>query len=218
MYIPNPYFPNIPQLGNLILDYIFVEDGHPLLFVCKNNSKLYLCICRTTTPEQKWIMSEVNIGILLEMTKRKITIADAFRRANKISCIAKWSKANPNEQYNVFPTSELQDSDLPNSNLYLSEDDAEDAMDYVEGLILQETNKLIAQLQSTELHRIAPLKTQVIFNNSYPGASMFQPPQPVYYSTSQCLGNAIRYADLQQAKVSEGYNNMTDSLKIPVVA
>lgn len=33
---------------------------------------------------------------------------------------------------------ESEDSDLPNSNLYLNENDAEDAMDYVESLILKE--------------------------------------------------------------------------------
>ena len=47
MYIPSPYFKGIPQMGNLEMDNIFLENGYPVLFTCRNKDKIYLCICRT---------------------------------------------------------------------------------------------------------------------------------------------------------------------------
>lgn len=133
---PAPYFRNIPQLGNLTLDYIFVEDGYPILFTCRNGKKIYLCICRTVSPEQKWVISETSVEILGKMANREIPICEVFKSLCGRSCIARWSKDVPVEQYEVFPTSDLQWLDLPGENCYLCEDDAEDAVDYVEGLTL----------------------------------------------------------------------------------
>jgi hypothetical protein len=134
VYIPNPYFSNIPQLGNLELDYIFIDDGYPLLFTCRSGKSIYLCICRTLMPEQKWIISEVDIEVLRKMVKREIPICDAFMLHNTKSCVALWSKTNPIERYNVFPTADLQETDLPDNELFLDEGDADDAVDYVDGL------------------------------------------------------------------------------------
>lgn len=150
MYVPNPYFANIPQLGNLALDYIFVEDGYPILFTCKNENKIYLCLCRSLSPEQKWVISETNIDILRKMTNREISICEAFKRFNTKSCIALWSKANPVERYSVFSTCELQKTDLPDDMLFLDEDDVEDALDYVKALereaVLQATLEIDSKI------------------------------------------------------------------------
>ena len=43
MYIPSPYFKGIPQMGNLEMDNIFLENGYPVLFTCRNKDKIYLC-------------------------------------------------------------------------------------------------------------------------------------------------------------------------------
>ena len=134
MYIPNPYFANIPQLGNLSLDYIFVEDGYPILFTCKNGNKIYLCLCRSLNPVQKWVISEVSVNVLTQMANRSISISKAFKLLNMKSCIALWSKANPVEQYSVFSTADLNESDLPEDTLFLDEDDVDDALDYVRSL------------------------------------------------------------------------------------
>lgn len=134
MYIPNPYFSNVPQLGNLALDYVFIDDGYPILFTCRNEKSIYLCICRTLTPEQKWIISEVDIEVLKKMVNREIPICVAFKMLQKTSVIATWNKNNPKELYKVFPTANLLDSDLPRSSFYLHEDYADDGMDYVDGL------------------------------------------------------------------------------------
>lgn len=134
MYIPKPYFSNVPQFGNLDLDYIFMEDGIPMLFTCRSGSKIYLCVCRTLTPEQKWVISEISIEILDEMVEQKISINCAFKKFNRKSAIVKWHKGSAKEVCSVFPTVDLHDSDLPDPSLYLDEDDAADARCYIEGL------------------------------------------------------------------------------------
>ena len=42
MYIPTPYFRNVPKMGDLTLDNIFLDDGYPVLFTCTNEEKIYL--------------------------------------------------------------------------------------------------------------------------------------------------------------------------------
>lgn len=118
MHIPNPYFSNIPQLGNLTLDYIFVEDGYPILFTCRNGAKIYICLCRTLSPMQKWIISETSIAILKKLAQQDIPICDAFTQLGTKSCIAQWSKANPVEQYSVISTSDLSSDDLPDKDVF----------------------------------------------------------------------------------------------------
>ena len=71
MYIPNPYFKNVPQIGDMILDYVFVEDGYPILFTCISGDRLFLCLCRTLTPNQKWVISEINFSDLEKLIKKR---------------------------------------------------------------------------------------------------------------------------------------------------
>ncbi|MEE3438825.1 hypothetical protein [Ruminococcus sp.] len=133
MYIPNPYFENIPKMGNLIMDYIFLENDYPVLFTCKNqvNDNLYLCVCRTVIEKQKWIISEISIDTLEKFINDEITVHDAFKVDNKLSCIATWCKEKPKEEYNVIKSSTLLDKDLPNSDVFLEDDDP-DTLDYLE--------------------------------------------------------------------------------------
>ena len=78
MYIPNPYFSNVPYIGDLTLDYILMEDGYPVLFVCKSNEKYFLCVCRTLIPEQKWVVSEILFKDLVRLLQCDIDVYDAF--------------------------------------------------------------------------------------------------------------------------------------------
>lgn len=125
MYIPNPYFKNIPQMGDLILDYIFLENGYPVLFTCKNkkNNNLYLCVCRTVIGKQKWTISEISVKTLDDMINNRITIHDAFKTDKKYSCIAIWSKDSLAEDYTVIKSSKLLDFNLPDNDVYLDDDD-----------------------------------------------------------------------------------------------
>ena len=133
MYIPNPYFSNIPQMGDLILDYVFVEDGYPILFVCKADENYFLCICRTLRPEQKWVVSEILLDDLKKLIKGEIDIHDAFI-SNKRgrSCIVKWSASIIKEQYQVIPTLSLDLNEIPSKGIFLDEDETGNYLEQLE--------------------------------------------------------------------------------------
>lgn len=132
MYIPKPYFENIPHIGDLELDYIFYDNGYPILFTCKKDNLLYLCLCRTVVDEQKWIISEIDVEILEKLMKDEISIYDAFKAKGGRACIAIWSKENPIEEYMVLQSSQLSDEDLPENDLFL--DDEGESDEYLEML------------------------------------------------------------------------------------
>lgn len=132
MYIPKPYFENIPYIGDLELDYIFYDNGYPILFTCKKNDLLYLCLCRTVIDEQKWIISEIDIEILEKLMEDEISVYEAFKAKGGRACIATWSKEKPKEEYSVVHSSQLSDADLPSSDLFL--DDEGESSDYLEML------------------------------------------------------------------------------------
>lgn len=122
MYIPTPYFPNVPKMGDLFIDNIFLASDFPVLFCCKNGKRLFLCICRTVIEEQKWIVSEIDYFTLCEMIHNNISIHDAFKKGS-CSCIVTWKPTYKKEKYRLIKSCEISDADLPEKEIKL---DAED--------------------------------------------------------------------------------------------
>lgn len=138
MYIPNPYFKNIPKMGNLEMDHIFLENGYPVLFTCKNKNRIFLCICRTVIDVQKWVISEIDLQTLSNLINNVTSIYDAFKSGKNYACIVKWDKVNKQEEYEVLKCNMLSDSDLPKKKVFL--DDEGESLEYlnkVENRILQ---------------------------------------------------------------------------------
>lgn len=144
MYIPNPYFSNIPQMGDLILDYIFVEDGYPILFVCKSYERYFLCVCRTLIPAQKWIVSEILLDDLKKLLKGEIDIHDAFiSNKNGKSCIVKWRPTAIKVKYRVRPTSSLNLNEIPEKGIFLDEDEIGNYLEQLENRVsVEEENNV----------------------------------------------------------------------------
>lgn len=118
MYIPTPYFKNIPGIGDLEMDHIFLEDNYPILFICKNEEeKLYLCLCRTVVSEQKWLISEISLQTLEDLIYNNVSIYDAFKANNHIYIIH-WHKTNQ-YKYDIIPTANISDFDLPDKTIFL---------------------------------------------------------------------------------------------------
>lgn len=222
MYIPNPYFSNIPQFGDLKLDYVFVEDGYPILFTCKNAKRVFLCICRTLVPEQKWVISETTIEVLRKLSTREISIADAFIIANKKSCIAQWSKSNPTECYSVFPTINLGANDLPSPNLYLDEDDGEDAVDYVLALSREANAKALLEIDAqikSEKDSIYSISKEVSTSINYG----YVPHSMVYWEKTEllsvdtiCFGNDIEHTLPDVGAIRSDYDVTSNNLQMYV--
>ncbi len=146
MYIPKPYFKNIPQIGDIELDYIFLENGFPVLFTCKNEEKLFLCICRNVVDQQEWTISEIDFDVLSDLINNKITIKQAMQNDKKIYCLATWSKKSISEEYTVIKGEYLEDEYLPEDNIYLEDNEAE-TIEYLEKVKNRELLKKEKYLQ-----------------------------------------------------------------------
>lgn len=225
MYIPNPYFSNVPQLGNLVLDYIFVDDGYPILFTCKNNKALFLCLCRSNNPEQVWTVAEITVETLRRMAHRDISIAQAFKEMqNGKACIVKWDKNNPKERYSVFTTSYLNDVDLPDANVFISKYDMDDAIDYVEALDFQNKlqNMLLIQAQIKSDHQVgyffsSHAKSRIDYN---PVASteFLADAKKVFVSDTFCSGNRIINSMLSNSQVAVVCSNLKEYIETPIAS
>lgn len=138
MYIPKPYFENIPLIGDLVLDYIFMENGYPILFTCYKDENLYLCLCRTIYEEQKWIISEITSDILERMLRNELSIHDALRNGFGKACVARWKKETPRETFEVMSSDRLKETDLPEKTVLL--DDEGESQEYLEIVKNREQN------------------------------------------------------------------------------
>ena len=130
MYIPVPYFKNVPKMGDLEMDNVFLENDYPVLFTCKNKEKIYLCICRTVIEEQKWIVSEIDFEILQQLIENKISIYSAFKSNKGYCCIVRWKKSTQREEYTVIMSEFLSDEELPRPTVFL--DDDGESIEYLE--------------------------------------------------------------------------------------
>ena len=125
MYIPVPYFKNIPQLGDLVLEHIFVENGYPILFTCINKDQMYLCLCRDVYIEQKWVISPITLDILKRLIYNEISIYAALKEHGGKACIATWKDGDRFEKFQLLPCGQLEDEDLPKKTVLLDDEEAE---------------------------------------------------------------------------------------------
>lgn len=131
MYIPDPYFPNVPHWGNLTMDHVIMDDGHPILFVCQGREGFYLCLCRTTWQKQKWLLAKADLDQIEDLAERKVPIRDVFLNSTDNICVATWCKADSVEKYDFIPVAQLTPNDLPCDSWFLHEDYADDLLDYI---------------------------------------------------------------------------------------
>lgn len=168
MYIPHPYFKNIPRFGNLELDYIFVENGYPILFTCKNNDSLFLCLCTDNAQKQKWFISPTTIDTITDLLHDRITVYSALKENNNYGCIATWECGDENESYEILLCSQYDDSELPSKD-FLLEDDG-DSSDYLQILNNREnvkSSKLLLLFQDQEAKSFTTVCTSQTFVYKY---------------------------------------------------
>lgn len=126
MQLPDPYFKNVPVIGDLTLDYIIFEDECPILFVCKTaKNQLYLCDCCDTYQEQKWLIAPVTVSKLQQMLEDKITIREVFENAEDKCCVATWSRGDICEKYTILSAKHFLKEDLPEKGAYIEGEEGE---------------------------------------------------------------------------------------------
>lgn len=122
-----PYFKNVPQWGNLYLDYIFHYDDQPILFSLRDKKDdFYLCVCYELFVNQKWFITKVDFKTLKNMSDNQIAVRDLFL---KNRYIVEATKERKKSKYNYqFSESKNIDIELfPEKDFLLETDEDEQA-------------------------------------------------------------------------------------------
>jgi len=92
------YFREINEIGDLYLDFVFVEYEEPILFTCiDNKSNLYLCLCSEIRGEGRWIITPTEVCVIKDMIQNNITIYDALKATTSYKYILEWKNGYEKE-------------------------------------------------------------------------------------------------------------------------
>jgi len=131
MNYPNPYFENVPDIGNLSIEYVIVKDVYPLLFVAIDDTvKRYLCVCCDIRGSQRWIINYLTDENMLDLFLNRLTLGDAFTKGNWAKVLATFDYEVRKDEYVVVDGDDIPKEDLPSEGEYLDED-LEDHLPYV---------------------------------------------------------------------------------------
>lgn len=126
MRLPTPYFPNIPQFGNLSIDGIFLYYECPIVFTCIDCSQnLYICVCCDMENEQRWLIAPTSIERIENMLSQRITLKAMFKDAGGYGCVATWHQGQEKENYSVILCTEFSNDDLADEGKFFETEPAE---------------------------------------------------------------------------------------------
>lgn len=111
----NPFFANIPSVGDLNWEEIIVEDICPIFLVLiSENRQQYISVCCELYEEQRWVVAPISNTDLIILLTNKLSVKDAFFTQSNEKCfVAHWSKDNPKLRYDVTVPNKLPEQDLP---------------------------------------------------------------------------------------------------------
>ena len=130
MNIPNPYFENVLEYGNLSVEEIFFEDFYLILFVLisKNNQR-FLSDCCDIRNEQRWILSSISNDKLIALINNKITVYDAIITSTE-HIIAIRDYQTRHDHFESITLDSLDILDLPAKEEFL-DTDPDDYKEYI---------------------------------------------------------------------------------------
>ncbi len=134
----NPFFTAVPDVGDLNLEEIIVDDICPIFFtLISEKGQRYISVCCELYEEQRWVVAPISSAGLIELLTNKLSMKDAFFTQNNEECIiAHWSKDNPVLRYEKAAPDELPEQDLPLDEMLEAEDD--EFAEYIQ--IIQDPN------------------------------------------------------------------------------
>ena len=126
MKISNPYFLDIPEYGDLTMEYIIVEYSHPILFVLLDEiGHRYLCVCCDIRTEQRWIVNRIKCEDLLKLFSNDLSLEDAFKIGEHKKVVAVRNYQNKRESYRLVDFGEIDNDDLPVPGEFLDAEEGE---------------------------------------------------------------------------------------------
>lgn len=126
------YFKNIDEIGDLYLDYVFLEyEYEPIYFTCVDDfENIYLCLCSEIRGKQRWVISKSNRAILRKLIDQQLDMAEAMCLFGYVVIVDR--DIHGNEQSFPIDSETIDELDLPKRGTMLR-CDRESALDYVMG-------------------------------------------------------------------------------------
>lgn len=120
MTIPNPYFKNVPGIGDLKMEQIIVDYDYPLLSVLRDNSgNRYLCMCFDTHGAQQWLITPISNKVLISLLKNKATLSFPFEDLSTKKFKAVMDYHTREETFQLLDACQIPKEDLPEEGEYL---------------------------------------------------------------------------------------------------
>ncbi len=156
MNIPNPYFSNVPEIGNLSLDYVFAGQDCPIIFTCRDTKgNLYFCICVCMTKTQIWLLTKVSSERMVQYINNRISNNEMFLESKNKIFVLEWQPGMDTENCEITNSQDIEDDRLPPKKVYLDAYENE-FDDYISVLFNREAfNK---QFLYNELLKSNPIK------------------------------------------------------------
>lgn len=115
----NLYFENVMNIGNLYLEYVFLEFyKEPIFFTCIDESEnMYICLCSEIRGEQRWIISECSIDSLQQLVDGTMDMGSVFKVYDNIILVKRnWEGK---EESSVILSQNIDPLDLPKNGTLL---------------------------------------------------------------------------------------------------
>ena len=126
MFIPHPYFKNVPGCGDLRMEQVIVDYVYPLLSVLKDNhGSRYLCMCFDTRGMQQWIITPISNSALIELLQNQITLASPFENPSTRKILVNMNYQTRVETFQVLDACQIPKEDIPEAGEYLDAEPGE---------------------------------------------------------------------------------------------
>ncbi len=126
MRIPDPYFENILNYGDLRMEQILVEYDYPLLSVLVDRAKnRYLSMCFDTRGSQQWLIAPISSEMLIKLLTNRIALDVPYRESQACVIYAVRNYETKAETFCEMRPLDIPDEDLPAKGEYLDAEEDE---------------------------------------------------------------------------------------------
>lgn len=135
------YFSDLPNIGNLFLEYTLYEYVEPVLFVCQDeHGNRWFCSCSRLS--EQWLVCKTDISTLLSVLKRKVSLDSVFRDNHSTVCL-QW------DGNQMHYSTKIPDDAYPKTGAILGLTD-EQVFDYI-GFLTSETEQIQERVSSADI-------------------------------------------------------------------
>lgn len=120
MTIPEPYFKDVPGIGNLSIENVLEEYDYPLLSVLKGSSiARYLCMCYDTRGAQHWAVAKISVSHLIQLLSNHLQLADAFLECGENIVFIQMDYQSREETYRFYDPKNIPLDCIPEKGEFL---------------------------------------------------------------------------------------------------